>query len=161
MVVPAEGRAQVGPVRFTQPKKATTVGFAVSDELPPPPTALLIEGDEGADEVGDLIAGKKSAFLNRPIASKGGYLERRTIRGKKGGVRTAKATLARQKSEAEEERTPMQRLVEEEREKNRLVLYTTSTTAIRETYTRCHNIMNIFYNLRVKVVLKDISMSKE
>lgn len=143
-------RTQVGPVRTTAPKKAT-VGFAVTEE-----------DNHGEDEpVGELIAPMRSAFLDKRAASRGGFLERRTIRGKKGGVRMAKATLARQKSESEEERTPLQRLIEEEREKNRLVMYTTSTMAIRDTYARCHMLMNIFYNLRIKVVFKDISMSKE
>jgi hypothetical protein len=68
---------------------------------------------------------------------------KQTIRGKKNGVRKVKATLMKQSSEAQVELTPLQRTIEEERTTNRLVLYTTSTAAIRETYSRCQRLMAI------------------
>lgn len=83
-----------------------------------------------------------------------------TIRGKRNGVRKTKANLFKKAEENVKELTPLQRTIEKERENGQVVLYTTSTHAIRETYGRCQRLMQILYNLRIKVFFKDISMDK-
>lgn len=84
----------------------------------------------------------------------------KTIRGKRNGVRQTQQDLFKQKEEAEREMTPLQRTIEAEKEKKRVVLYTTSTHAVRDTYTKCQTLMQLLYNHRLKVYMKDISMDK-
>eukprot|EP00041_Stephanoeca_diplocostata_P036833 m.1361774 g.1361774 ORF g.1361774 m.1361774 type:complete len:562 (-) comp24942_c1_seq30:2414-4099(-) len=84
----------------------------------------------------------------------------KTIRGKRNGVRQTQKDLFKQKEEAEKEMTPLQRTIEEEKIKKRVVLYTTSTRAVRDTYTKCQTLMQLLYNHRLKVYMKDISMDK-
>eukprot|EP00045_Choanoeca_perplexa_P015026 m.181328 g.181328 ORF g.181328 m.181328 type:complete len:119 (+) comp16870_c0_seq7:64-420(+) len=40
----------------------------------------------------------------------------------------------------------------------KVVVYVTGMAAIRETYQRCEDIKKMFYNMRIKVNIKDISL---
>ncbi|EGD80581.1 hypothetical protein PTSG_01173 [Salpingoeca rosetta] len=83
----------------------------------------------------------------------------RTIRGKKHGVRK---TLQQLKSTYDLlSSTELSRLFDEESKTKRVVLYVTNTTAIRDTFQACEEIKALFYNLRVRVDLRNIAMDKQ
>eukprot|EP00039_Didymoeca_costata_P008874 m.117983 g.117983 ORF g.117983 m.117983 type:complete len:634 (+) comp14267_c0_seq2:156-2057(+) len=96
------------------------------------------------------LSGKGSVMVSRAC----------TIRGKRNGVKKAKSKLALTVSESNKEITPLQRTIEEEKEKNRLVVYISSVQVVRETYLKCQKLTQLLYNLRVGAYFRDISMDK-
>jgi glutaredoxin-related protein len=47
-------------------------------------------------------------------------------------------------------------------EKNgKIVLYTTTVKAVREMHSQCEEVRKVLYNMRLKVVVKDISMDSD
>lgn len=84
----------------------------------------------------------------------------KSIRGKKNAVRKTKERFVALKEEAEKEADATHRSIQEERDLGQVVLYTTSLSTIRQTYSDCQSLMKILYNRRIKVHVKDISMDK-
>eukprot|EP00052_Salpingoeca_macrocollata_P011537 m.88975 g.88975 ORF g.88975 m.88975 type:complete len:456 (+) comp18099_c0_seq2:662-2029(+) len=78
-----------------------------------------------------------------------------TIRGKKNGVRKQLEVMAGKKQYSSSD--ILSRLYEEER-KGKIVLYTTTVKAVRETHSVCEEVRRILYNMRLKVIIRDISM---
>ena len=54
-----------------------------------------------------------------------------------------------------------QQLSEEESEQGMIVLYTTSVTGVRNTFSACESIKRIFNMLRLKVRIRDVAMEQE
>eukprot|EP00049_Salpingoeca_infusionum_P002520 m.57776 g.57776 ORF g.57776 m.57776 type:complete len:737 (-) comp11629_c0_seq2:233-2443(-) len=79
-----------------------------------------------------------------------------TIRGKKNAVRKVLTQLHKtKKATATDE---LSQLFQRESEQNMIVMYITTTQAIRETYQACEDLKALFYGLRLKVHLKNIAM---
>jgi len=85
----------------------------------------------------------------------------KSIRGKKNAVRKTKERFVALKEDAEKELDATHRSIQEERDLGQVVLYTTSLSTIRQTYSDCQSLMKILYNRRIKVHIKDISMDKQ
>lgn len=83
-----------------------------------------------------------------------------SIRGKKNAVRKTKQRFVELKENAEKEANATERAIQEERDLGQVVIYTTTISTVRETYSDCQNLMKILYNRRIKVHVKDISMDK-
>ncbi|EDQ89211.1 uncharacterized protein MONBRDRAFT_25420 [Monosiga brevicollis MX1] len=82
-----------------------------------------------------------------------------TIRGKRHAVRK---TLERINSVRQaRQQDDLSRVFDDEVQNQRIVIYTTSTTAIRETHIHCEAVKALFYRLRLKVTLKNIAMDKQ
>eukprot|EP00043_Microstomoeca_roanoka_P013455 m.131748 g.131748 ORF g.131748 m.131748 type:complete len:751 (+) comp15755_c0_seq1:154-2406(+) len=83
----------------------------------------------------------------------------RTIRGKKHGVRkTLQHLQAATKMLSSDE---LSRIFDMEAKSKRIVLYITTTTGVRETFQACEEIKAIFYNLRLKVEIRNIAMDRQ
>eukprot|EP01147_Barroeca_monosierra_P007152 gene7152-468_t len=82
-----------------------------------------------------------------------------TIRGKKHGIRNLLDQLENLSTATPS--SELTRMLEEESKKKRAVLYITSTTAIRETFQACEEVKAIFYNLRVRVELRNIALDRK
>merc|ERR1719326_173580 len=78
-----------------------------------------------------------------------------TIRGKRNAVR-AKLEVLTLHGEAMQD-DELSRLYEAERDGS-IVVYISGVRAVRETFQRCEDLKKLLYNLRLKVVYKDISL---
>ncbi|EGD76880.1 hypothetical protein PTSG_08227 [Salpingoeca rosetta] len=78
-----------------------------------------------------------------------------TIRGKRHGVRAKLEVLTHRGVALQDDE--LSRIYEEERDGS-IVVYISGVQAVRETFQRCEDIKKLLYNLRLKVVYKDISL---
>ena len=107
---------------------------------------------------------KKGKFMSTKQNNRVSWVvnaQRKTIRGKKNGVQRAKKKMLNQANEASATHTPLDRVIDEEVAMNKLVMYTTSMSAVRATYLNCEKLKQLFYGLRVKVHILDVSMDKQ
>lgn len=103
-------------------------------------------GGGGVDEANALL----SDLPTEAISSGKG-----TIRGKRHGVRAALKIITGREKMVEDDK--LSRLYEQEKD-GKIVLYTTSIQVVRNKHQLCKEIESIFYNLRLKVTRKDVSM---
>eukprot|EP00055_Hartaetosiga_balthica_P016465 m.104390 g.104390 ORF g.104390 m.104390 type:complete len:579 (-) comp9111_c2_seq9:46-1782(-) len=107
----------------------------------------LLNGVSDKQDV-DIKVGPDDILINVKSASK-------TIRGKRNGVRSKLEVYNGYGDRMNDDQ--LAKLFEEERDGS-IVVYISSVEIIRETSARCQDIKKLFHNMRVKVMLKDISL---
>eukprot|EP00045_Choanoeca_perplexa_P015027 m.181338 g.181338 ORF g.181338 m.181338 type:complete len:603 (+) comp16870_c0_seq9:129-1937(+) len=78
-----------------------------------------------------------------------------TVRGKRRGVRSKLQVFSDRGQLLQD---PLLAALYEAERAGKVVVYVTGMAAIRETYQRCEDIKKMFYNMRIKVNIKDISL---
>lgn len=140
-----------------------------SSKKPPRVVVPKLNIDEGDDDGVDDGSGLKLLRRQRGSRRAKSRIDRnswlllsrsQTIRGKKGAVRKTKDRWLENEKEDKKEITSLEREIQNEREAGQVVLYVTTISTIRDTYSQCQAILKILYNMRIKVLVKDVSMDK-
>lgn len=90
------------------------------------------------------------------VAIEGNIRVRGEIRGKRNAVRAKLEVMTERTRPVDEKATWLKGLFETENNAGALVMYTTSNTVIRETYSVCNEILKLFDLLRLKISKKDV-----